>query len=224
MPKPPSIKTSVNAFLRRAQDQAMTNTTSARLIFAMDATASREPTWDLATSLHAELFGIASATRLDVQLVYYRGLDDFYVSGWNKEPRTLLHEMQNVRCRGGRTQILRVLQHARRQISNEKTEAVVFVGDCCEESPTELYACAGELGLFRLPVFVFQEGYDPHAKQVFQQIAKRSRGAYARFAPGSAKELAALLGVAVAYATKGKDAVSQLATAEARHLLKQLPP
>ena len=224
MPKPPSIKTSVNAFLRRAQDQAMTNTTSARLIFAMDATASREPTWDLATSLHAELFSIASSTRLDVQLVYYRGLDDFFVSGWNKEPRTLLHEMQNVRCRGGRTQILRVLQHARRQISNEKTEAVVFVGDCCEESPTELYACAGELGLFRLPVFVFQEGYDPHAKQVFQQIAKRSRGAYARFAPGSAKELAALLGAVVAYATKGRDAVSQLATAEARQLLKQLPP
>ena len=117
MPKPPSIKTSVNTFLRRAQDQAMTNTTSARLIFAMDATASREPTWDLATSLHAELFSIASATRLDVQLVYYRGLDDFFVSSWNKEPRTLLHEMQNVRCRGGRTQILRVLQHARRQIS-----------------------------------------------------------------------------------------------------------
>ena len=96
MPKPPSIKTSVNTFLRKAQDQAMTNTTSARLIFAMDATASREPTWDLATSLHAELFGIASATRLDVQLIYYRGLDDFFVSGWKKEPRTLLHEMQNV--------------------------------------------------------------------------------------------------------------------------------
>ena len=224
MPKPPSIKTSVIDFLREAHDQAITKATSARLIFAMDATASREPTWDLATSLHAELFSIASSTRLDVQLVYYRGLDDFFVSGWNKEPRTLLHEMQNVRCRGGRTQILRVLQHARRQISNEKTEAVVFVGDCCEESPTELYACAGELGLFRLPVFVFQEGYDAHAKQVFQQIAKRSRGAYARFAPGAAKELAALLGAVVAYATKGRDAVSQLATAEARQLLKQLPP
>ena len=224
MPKPPSIKTSVNTFLRKAQDQAMTNTTSARLIFAMDATASREPTWDLATSLHAELFNIASATRLDVQLVYYRGLDDFFVSGWNKEPRSLLGEMQNVRCRGGRTQILRVLQHARRQIANEKTEAVVFVGDCCEESANEIYACAGELGLFRLPVFVFQEGNDPHARQVFKQIAARSRGAYARFTPGSAKELAALLGAVVAYATTGKDAVSELTTTEARHLLRQLPP
>ncbi len=224
MPKPPSIKTSVNDFLREAHDQAITNATSARLIFAMDATASREPTWDLATSLHAELFNIASATHLDVQLVYYRGLDDFFVSGWNKEPRSLLGEMQNVRCRGGRTQILRVLQHARRQIANEKTEAVVFVGDCCEESPNEIYACAGELGLFRLPVFVFQEGNDPHARQVFKQIAARSRGAYARFTPGSAKELAALLGAVVAYATNGKDAGSELTTTEARHLLKQLPP
>ena len=224
MPKPPSIKTSVNDFLREAHDQAITKATSARLIFAMDATASREPTWDLATSLHAELFNIASATRLDVQLVYYRGLDDFFVSGWNKEPRSLLGEMQNVRCRGGRTQILRVLQHARRQIANEKTEAVVFVGDCCEESPNEIYACAGELGLFRLPVFVFQEGNDPHARQVFKQIAARSRGAYARFTPGSARELAALLGAVVAYATNGKDAVSELTTTEARHLLKQLPP
>ncbi len=224
MPKPPSIKTSVNDFLREAHDQAITKATSARLIFAMDATASREPTWDLATSLHAELFNIARATRLDVQLVYYRGLNDFFVSGWNKEPRSLLREMQNVRCRGGRTQILRVLQHARRQIANEKTEALVFVGDCCEESANEIYACAGELGLFRLPVFVFQEGNDPHARQVFKQIAARSRGAYARFTPGSAKELAALLGAVVAYATNGKDAVSQLTTAEARHLLRQLPP
>ena len=224
MPKPPSIKTSVNDFLREAHDQAITKATSTRLIFAMDATASREPTWDLATSLHAELFNIASAIRLDVQLVYYRGLDDFFVSGWNKEPRSLLGEMQNVRCRGGRTQILRVLQHARRQIAHEKIEAVVFVGDCCEESANEIYACAGELGLFRLPVFVFQEGNDPHARQVFKQIATRSRGAYARFAPGSAKELAALLGAVVAYATNGKDAVSQLTTAEARHLLRQLPP
>ncbi|MEE3278251.1 MAG: VWA domain-containing protein [Pseudomonadota bacterium] len=214
----------MNDFLREAHDQAITKATSTRLIFAMDATASREPTWDLATSLHAELFNIASAIRLDVQLVYYRGLDDFFVSGWNKEPRSLLGEMQNVRCRGGRTQILRVLQHARRQIAHEKTEAVVFVGDCCEESANEIYACAGELGLFRLPVFVFQEGNDPHARQVFKQIATRSRGAYARFAPGSAKELAALLGAVVAYATNGKDAVSELTTSEARHLLKQLPP
>ena len=224
MPKPPSIKTSVHNFLVQARDQAVSKTSSARLIFAMDATASREPSWDIATSLHAELFNVASKTRLDVQLVYYRGLDDFFVSSWNKEPGSLLHEMQNVRCRGGRTQILRVLQHARRQISKEKIEAVVFVGDCCEESPTELYACAGELGLFRLPLFVFQEGLDPHAQQVFQQIARRSRGAYARFSPGSAKELAALLGAVVAYATEGQDAISQLTTVEGRHLLRQIKP
>ena len=46
----------------------------ARLIFALDATMSRQPSWDLATHLQAGMFEAASKIGgLDVQLVYFRG-------------------------------------------------------------------------------------------------------------------------------------------------------
>src|SRR6516165_9316393 len=45
-----------------------------RLIFALDATASRQPTWDTACQLQAEMFReVSGIGPLDVQLVYYRG-------------------------------------------------------------------------------------------------------------------------------------------------------
>ena len=46
----------------------------ARLIFAMDATASREPTWDRACQVQGQMFlETAALGGLEVQLVYYRG-------------------------------------------------------------------------------------------------------------------------------------------------------
>ena len=45
-----------------------------RLIFALDATMSRQPTWDLAQTLQAKMFQAAAGLGgLDVQLVYFRG-------------------------------------------------------------------------------------------------------------------------------------------------------
>ena len=45
-----------------------------RLIFALDATVSRQPTWDQACHIQAEMFQETEALGgLDVQLVYYRG-------------------------------------------------------------------------------------------------------------------------------------------------------
>jgi hypothetical protein len=44
-----------------------------RLIFAMDATMSRQPTWDLALGLQADMFhAVKEVGSLDVQLVYFR--------------------------------------------------------------------------------------------------------------------------------------------------------
>ncbi|HEV7994737.1 MAG TPA: VWA domain-containing protein, partial [Stellaceae bacterium] len=45
-----------------------------RLIFALDATASREPTWDRACRIQGEMFEATAALGgLEIQLVFYRG-------------------------------------------------------------------------------------------------------------------------------------------------------
>jgi hypothetical protein len=186
-----------------------------RLVFALDATMSRQPTWDQACRLQADMFREAAAVGgLDIQLVYYRGLAECRASPWIAEPGRLGALMSRIDCRGGHTQIAKVLAHARRENDNAKIAAVVFVGDAMEEALDDLCAGAGELGLRNVAAFMFQEGYDPVCEQAFREIARLTRGAYCRFAPGAAHELAELLRAAAAYAAGGMKALTDL---KARH-------
>ena len=196
----------------------------------MDATASREPTWDLAMNLHAELFQAATSPEVDtaepiaVQLAYYRGFNEFHVSPWSASPSELLRHMTGVSCRGGLTRIERVLDHALGEARLAPIKAAVFIGDCCEESPHKLTAAAGKLALFKLPFFVFQEGREPRAAQVFGDIARITGGAHAPFDPGGADRLRALFGVVAQYATQGRRGVREIQHDAARAVLAQLPP
>ncbi|HEY2884604.1 MAG TPA: hypothetical protein VGJ08_05270 [Rhizomicrobium sp.] len=168
---------------------------------------SRQPTWDRACKLQAEMFREAeTAGGLDIQLVYYRGLAECRASSWIADPDRLGALMSGIDCRGGHTQIAKVLAHARRE--SGKTALLVFVGDAMEESLDELCACAGELGLRNVKAFMFQEGHDPICEQAFRQIARLTGGAFCRFAPGAAHELAELLRAAAAYAAGGLQALA----------------
>ncbi|MYE83728.1 MAG: VWA domain-containing protein, partial [Gammaproteobacteria bacterium] len=164
----PAAGSAVDRFLaeaRSAQPPAPGRTQ--RLIFAMDATASRAPTWDLACSLHAELFGAArDSGNLAVQLVYFRGLADFHHSTWNATPDALLGTMLGVRCLGGRTQVVRVIEHAEREAAQTPVRALVLVGDSFEEDPSAAAAPAGRLALFGRRMLRFEEGSDPTAARV----------------------------------------------------------
>jgi hypothetical protein len=179
-----------------------------RVLFAMDATASREPTWDVATTQQGEMFVVAHERGgLDVRLAFYRGFDEFKVSRWTSDGRELARLMGSVRCLAGRTQIARVLRYAADQRREGRLDAVVFVGDCCEEDVDEVGHEAGQLGLLGLPVFVFQEGNDRVASSLFPQIAKLTRGAYCRFDRTSPDQLRRLLGAVAAYAAGGREAL-----------------
>jgi len=197
-----------------------------RLIFALDATMSRQPTWDTACRLQADMFREATAAGgLDIQLVYYRGLAECRASPWIAEAARLGALMTRIDCRGGHTQIGKVLAHARRENDKAKVGTLVFVGDAMEETLDDLCAGAGELGLRSIPAFMFQEGYDPVCEQAFREIARLTRGAYCRFAPGAAHELAELLRAAAAYAAGGMKALADLKrrnSAGAVRLLEQL--
>lgn len=179
-----------------------------RLLFAMDATASREPTWDHACSIQGEMFVAAhDLGGLEVRLAYYRGFDELKASRWTSDGRELARLMGSVRCLAGRTQIARLLGYAGEQRREARVDAMVFVGDCCEEDADEVGHAAGKLGLLGLPVFVFQEGDDRVASRLFPQIAKLTRGAYCRFDRSSPEQLKRLLGAVAAYAAGGQAAL-----------------
>src|SRR5262249_1589429 len=161
-----------------------------RLIFAVDATASREATWDTACKLQVEMFRAAAAIGgLEVQLVYYRGISECRASKWVSEPALLTSLMEKVMCRAGETQINRVLEDGLRESERGKVSALVFVGDACEEDHDTLVTTAAALGRAGVPAFMFQEGDAPSVKRVFGEIADRTRGAYGSFNAGAADQL-----------------------------------
>ena len=183
-----------------------------RLIFALDATMSRQPTWDMACALQADMFREAAALgSLDIRLVYYRGYNECRATGWISDSSKLATLMSKIDCRGGDTQIGRVLTDARREAVASGVRAVVFVGDAMEEKVDALCAKAGELGMLKVPVFLFQEGHDAVAEQAFREIARLTGGAWCRFDPGAAAQLRELLRAAAAYAAGGREALLRLA-------------
>jgi hypothetical protein len=223
--KPPSgAGRGVAEFLEQAR-QVPAASGRGRLIFALDATMSRQPTWDLAQALQARMFEIAARSGgLDVQLVYFRGFSECRASRFVSGGQGLAKLMSAIAVRGGTTQIGRVLAHARDEAARAKVAALVFVGDAMEENPERLTALAGELALRGVKAFMFREGDDPAAERVFAAIARLTGGAYDAFDASAPKRLSALLGAAAAYAAGGEAALERLALADgaARGLLAQM--
>ena len=220
-------KAAVNAFLDRLAAMPRVAPASGRrgrLVFAMDATASRQPSWDRACRLQGEMF---QATRdlggLAVQLAYYRGFKEFAATPFLTDADDLTRRMTGVQCLGGQTQIQRMLEHVLAETRAEKVNALVFVGDAMEEQPDPICHRAGELGLMGTPCFVFQEGDNPMATNVFRQIAKLSGGAWAPFDAGSADALRYLLRAVAVFAAGGRGALARLPGAAARRIAGQLP-
>jgi hypothetical protein len=194
-----------------------------RLLFAMDATASRQPHWDSACHLQSQLFSAsADLGGLDVQLCYYRGFNEFHYSPWYNNSQPLLTAMNSVCCLGGHTQIGRVLKHAQQQHRQQPMRAVVIAADALEENLDQLCHLAGQLGLLQLPLLMLQDGHDPVAKRGYQQLAKLSGGAYFQLDNHSAKHLADFFAAAATFASGGKSALKTLNSPAAKSLLTQL--
>lgn len=208
-----SSRSEIDAFLNKVKSLGPATEAGkrGRLIFALDATMSRQPLWDTACTLQADMFREAAAIGgLDVQLVYYRGIGECRASKWVSDARHLGSLMEKIDCRGGHSQIGKILAHTRRESEKQRVQALVFVGDAMEEPIDDLCAAAGGLGLLGVPAFMFQEGGDPVAENAFREIARLSRGAYCKFDPGSAAQLAELLRAVAAYAAGGMKALANL--------------
>jgi hypothetical protein len=231
MTLPTQLSPRVAALLKKVQ------ASRGRLIFALDATASREPTWDMAAQLQASMFEEAAKIGgLDVQLAYYRGNDEVRHTSWFSDAHELVGRMSAIRCMAGATKITRILRHIRSEHEREKVSAAIFVGDACEEMRGALYEAAAGLDV---PIFLFQEGDnlaayvdyrgepafdDPPQKveHVFRELARLTNGAYARFDTGAAGKLGELLRAVAAFAVGGITALANQHTDSARRLLGQM--
>ncbi len=203
-----------------------TSSDRGRLIFALDATMSRQPSWDLAQQLQAQMFAAAAnCGGLDIQLVYFRGFGECRASRFIRDGAGLKSAMAKISVRGGQTQIGKVLRHVRAEHAEAPVGAFVFIGDSMEERADDLARVAGELGLRGVKGFFFQEGANALAAVCFKDLARLTGGAYAAFDAGAAARLAGLLKAAAAYAAGGFLALEERAQrgeAEARLLLKQM--
>lgn len=180
----------------------------ARLIFSLDATASRQATWDVASQLQTDMFVSAqSLGGLNVQLCYFRGYGEFFFSDWQSDSAKLLKIMSGIYCQAGATQLEKVLRHAIAENGRRKVRGVVFIGDAMEESLDRLADLAGKLGMLNVPLFMFQERGDPHVRQAFQQLCRLSGGAYSQFDSASAGQLRDLLRAVAVYAAGGLKAL-----------------
>jgi hypothetical protein len=228
MAKPPTRRSSpqeIAQFLQKSSAITQFVERQPRLLFAIDATASRQPTWDHASHLQQEMFLASGAVaKLAVQLCYYRGFAEFHASRWLTDSAALARLMGQVRCEGGHTQIARLLRHAQAQHRKGAVRALVFIGDAMEESPDTLCDLAGQCGLLKLPLFLFQEGREPQVERTYRAMAKLSGGAYARFDSSSAATLAGLLGAVASFAAGGRAALEKRGGDSAKLLLQQLKP
>lgn len=223
---PTSSANDIAAFVAKARGMSPHRAGArGRLVFALDATMSRQPTWDMACTLQADMFREAAALgSLDIRLVYYRGFNECRATGWISDSAQLARLMSKIDCQGGNTQIGKVLSETRREAVASGVRALVFVGDAMEENADALCAKAGELGLLKVPVFMFQEGSDAAAEQTFREIARLTGGAWCKFDPGAAAQLRELLRAAAAYVAGGREALLQLAktTSGAARLIGQM--
>ena len=215
-----SGRAEIDAFLKEARTIAPASEARGRLIFALDATMSRQPTWDLACELQADMFDAAAAVGgLSVQLVYFRGIGESRASQFVANARALRDLMVKIDCRGGHTQIAKVLTHVRREAEKRPVAALAYVGDAMEENPDRLAQLAGEIGLLGVRAFMFHEGRDPAAERTFREIARLTGGAYLPFNSAAAAELRALLGAVATYAAGGLKALQGSKGAGAQRLL-----
>ena len=226
MPQTPTkttVSKDITNFLKQGKAISTYRQKQSRLLFGIDATASRQPTWDAACRTQGELFTAAhQISNIAIQLCFYRGFSEFTVSDWLTSETDLKHQIEKVACQGGQTQILRLLKHAIFEHNKLAVSVLLFIGDACEENQDQLYNLAGQCGLLQLPIFIFQEGTDRKATDSFRALANLSGGVHTTFDASSASTLAALLGALSRYVVGGIQALEMSAQSGDKIFLEQL--
>ena len=182
-----------------------------RLMFALDATASREPTWAIARDLQAKMFreaapigrldcpaGLLSGRRVpSVEMGVKRG-----ATRATDEPDRLSGRLY-ADWQGPRACTSR--DRESRQSRHWYSSATPW-----KRTSSTLAAMAGKLGTQGVPIFLFQEGRDAAVRSAFRLLALKSGGAYFEFNPDASR--------AVEQLSEQLNAVARLAVGDAEAL------
>lgn len=189
----------------------------ARIVFAVDATMSRQTFWTEAKTLQEEMFFQIQrcGSRVSTQLASYSGDTynrDIDVSPWYSEPGKLCDRMDEVRCVAGGTQIAKVFEHAVRECTAHKVDALILVVDSCEEAEHDLLPLAYEVGKRNIQFFLFDDKQRTTCRQgeterVFKSIVDAAQGYYAPFDDTSPDVIRDYLRTVTAAATRNKRAM-----------------
>lgn len=174
-----------------------------RLVFAIDATASREPAWQAARDTTDALFD-ALPGQLDVALAVHGGSRLHTFTGFTADPAGLRGTAAGIECQAGGTQLVEVLARSR---DAGDVKLVVYIGDVFEEDADEAAAVADTLRLRGCRVVILHDrgqapAYDPSV-EVFQDIARRTGGAVLLFDARSKGKLREILEAVATLAVGG---------------------
>lgn len=189
------MSSNLAVFKETVQNLPAARSGKGKVIFIVDATASREATWSKTMDLQFKAFDAMKG--LEVQLVYFRGdrkEKEIKASPFIRKPDVLRRLMGKIECIAGSTQIVRALTHVRVQQQSNPAAAVVYVGDVCEDNHAVAVEAAHATGV---RVFVLHEtdDYKPRGSRAtdrrdddedenvlcFKRMAEATGGAYTVF-------------------------------------------
>ena len=157
---------------------------------------------------------------LELQLIYYRGVDECIASRWFSDDLALARLMTTIRCRAGETQIERSLGLARDEHNRQKVSAAIIVSDACRGDSRTAF-CRGRAAR-RCAAIHVQESDDAFITSIYRELARITGGAHCQFNSGSAQRLGELLRAVAAFAVGGRLALKRQGTPAAQLLLTQV--
>jgi hypothetical protein len=185
-----------------------TAVTRPRLIFGVDATASREPAWAAARTVTDALVK-ALPGELDVALAVHGGSMLHTFTEFTANPNTLRDRAAGIACISGMTRLLPILSRA---LSNAGVRVVVYIGDVFEESPGRGRKLADAMGLKGIKLIVLHDTADWNARrdaEVFLDLARRTGGCVVPFDANAAARLRELLAAVAVYAVGGAEMLEE---------------
>jgi hypothetical protein len=186
-----SVPATLRSALSHAEPPGETGTPiRPRLVFAVDATASREPAWAAARQVTDALFK-ALPGALDVALAVHGGSRVHTFTPFTNDANTLRDRAAGVTCHAGSTRLLPILAACLRQ---QGVRVVVYIGDVFEESVPRGRQLTDAMNAHGAKLIVLHDMADPVARrdaEVFWDLAKRTGGCVLPFdasAPGRLRD------------------------------------
>jgi len=159
-----------------------------RMVFAIDATASREDAWSTAQDVTDALFAAVPGA-LDIALAVHGGGELHTFGGFSADAAAIRQAAAAVTCRAGGTRLIEIMERVR---DEARVKVLLYIGDAFEEFEEDAVAAAQDLARAGTRCIILQDGDDEHAGSVFGSIAEITGGALLPFdgtAPGRLRDL-----------------------------------